>query len=312
MIFIKRLSTIGRLDKRKEDLMQEVVRLAEAKVNIAALSLHWLHQGRCVRMLASAQKLQRFWRQWLDINGPRSRRRKWMQLIDLYRNFGTALPIAHAYAMGFLARREFAPRKSQEVRAGRWGGAGGGLIKRRRSKRSQQTDACVSDMRSGAGEPGLFNPWESRLAGSYAAGSAGLMQGRLLMALNEAAIVANKRLPPARDQETLGMPTRRYINCTLKGSLVRALKALQELRPSQGQLQHVLLAALQDKPLPAVPKGGGTQGDSEARYEDYLRSNGGLTLLKPALFATDRHRPDDPSEYLALFISVALERLFGT
>ena len=39
MIFIKRLTTIGLLEKKKEDLMAEVVQLLQAKLHIVALSL---------------------------------------------------------------------------------------------------------------------------------------------------------------------------------------------------------------------------------------------------------------------------------
>ena len=48
---------------------------------------------------------------------------------------------------------------------------------------------------------------------------------------------------------------------------------------------------------------------SGGRVEDYLVRNGAFGLLKPALFAAAKHRPNDAPAYIATFIATAIAQL---
>ena len=86
MIFIKKLSTIEKLNAKKEKMMEEIVLIMQAKVNMAALALRWWrHKAAppggtrlaatefCGSTLAAqvraATKLQASYRMWLSIYG---------------------------------------------------------------------------------------------------------------------------------------------------------------------------------------------------------------------------------------------------
>jgi hypothetical protein len=49
--------------------------------------------------------------------------------------------------------------------------------------------------------------------------------------------------------------------------------------------------------------------DANARIYAYLKDNGAFKLLKPALLAVDRHRPDDAPKYIATFMTTAVESI---
>ena len=126
-------------------------------------------------------------------------------------------------------------------------------------------------------------------------------------ALGEGAAAAEALCPRTTDPNRLKdkMSTRRFIDATLQVSLTKAVKALHRERPSAGQVQNFLLAALRGDPLPSV----GAKVDEDTRIYDYLKTNGAFALLKPALLAVDRQRPADPQLYLATFMATAVEQL---
>ena len=101
------------------------------------------------------------------------------------------------------------------------------------------------------------------------------------------------------------MSTRRFIDSQLQGALVKAIKALHQHRPAPAEVQPFLMAVLKGEDPPAVAQ----KTDSDARIYDYLKTNGAFALLKPALLAVDRHRPEDPKTYVATFLAAAVTSL---
>ena len=86
MIFIKKLTTFEKLNAKKEKMMEEIVLILQAKVNMAALALRWWRATAAppggTRLAASefcgstlaakaraATKVQASYRMWLSIYG---------------------------------------------------------------------------------------------------------------------------------------------------------------------------------------------------------------------------------------------------
>jgi hypothetical protein len=298
MIFIKKLTTIAKLQKKKEDMMVEVVIRERAKEKMIALSLKWLRHTHYLKMIQAASKLQRSQRVWLSIYGPDARKKKWLKVIDLARSYKTAFPIAETRALGFIARKRFAPTKLQAIADGKWVPGGGGLLKPREKKERAQ----------GSGANGAPAVDFAKLASNVKvpAGS-GLTTENLGAALGAGAAAAEAQCPRTDNEDQLKMSTRRFIDSQLQASLVRAVKALHRQRPGPAEVQQFLLAVLQDQDPPAVAE----QADTDTRIYDYLKSNGAFALLKPALLAVDRHRPQNPALYMATFLGGAVGSLAG-
>ena len=123
MIFIKKLTTIQTLNKRKEDLMVEVVKREKAKIQIAALSLRWLRADQFAKKQKAARKLQASQRMWLSIYGPKAKKGMWTKQITLAKVYQTAVPFAEAWALGYETRRKggrWHQKKQQAIDDGKW------------------------------------------------------------------------------------------------------------------------------------------------------------------------------------------------
>jgi hypothetical protein len=51
-------------------------------------------------------RLQRWWRDWLAVNGQNAPKRKWWSVYLLWKEFGSSMPVAEAWGLGLLARTE--------------------------------------------------------------------------------------------------------------------------------------------------------------------------------------------------------------
>jgi hypothetical protein len=154
------------------------------------------------------------------------------------------------------------------------------------------------------------------------AAAAAAPQERLLRALEGAAAEAGRQFATTPDEAVRALPTRRYI-ATVRGpggngrplhvALTQALKALLQHRPPAPQLQDFLLKALRGEEGALDGGGGGAGADSQSRHGgsalEWLHHSGSFALLKPALYALDRQRPEEPTEYLATFLATALSSL---
>ena len=88
---------------------------------------------------------------------------------------------------------------------------------------------------------------------------------------------------------------------------MKAMRQLYSRRPPPDQVQAFLVAVLNgDEPPPVPPVA--RDSEEEGVYE-YFKSNGVFALLKPALLAVDKHRPDDAKAYLSTFLGTAVTAL---
>lgn len=299
MIFIKKLTTISLLQKKKEDMMVEVVLREKAKMNLTAITLRWLRKAQYDAKLNAALKLQKSYRMWLSIYGPDARKKKWLKVLEFLAVYKTAFPIAEKRALGYLARRRFAPVKLQAIADGKWVPGGGGLLKQREKKeRPQGTGAN--------GAPAVdFTKLAANIAARAPAPGSGITAENLGPALQAGAEAAAMACPRTEDEHKLKMSTRRFIDSQLQGALVAAVKELHQHRPAPNEVQSFLMAVLKGEPPPPVAE----KTDADARIYDYLKTNGAFALLKPALLAVDRHRPEDPKTYVATFLADAVSLL---
>lgn len=339
MLFIKRLSTIEKLNATKEKLMEEIVLIMQAKVNIAALALRWWRYkaappggtrlattefcgATMEAKIRAATKLQASYRTWLSIYGRGkhpgvrgekslwSRKGAWVAIISLKKQYGDAMPLAEAWGMGYLQRRKggpFARLKAQAIADGSYGGSGmgQGLLGQSRRRRQQNRNAAKNT--SGTGE---FDRVFGGVATKTEAGAMrmGKTVPQLRQALATATAEAGRVCERTTDESKLSMLTREYIAAdNLQYKLVRTIKALHEERPTRDELQKFLVASLRDQEYTLK---GPRESDTEASHvSDYLARNGGFALLKPALFAVAKHRPNDAAAYIATFISTAIDQL---
>ena len=338
MIFIKKLSTIEKLNEKKEKMMEEIVLLMQAKVNIAALTLQWWRKKAAppggMRLsttefsgatleakVRAATKLQASYRTWLSIYGRGkhpgvrgekslwSRKGAWVSIIALKKQFGDAMPLAEAWGMGYLQRRKggpFARLKAQAIADGSYGGgAGQGLLGQSRRRRQQNRNAAKNT--SGTGE---FDRVFGGVATKTEAGAVrmGKTVPQLRQALATATAEAGRVCERTTDESKLSMLTREYIAAdNLQYQLARTIKALHEERPGREELQNFLLASLKGQEYTLK---GPRESDAESSHvSDYLARNGGFALLKPALFAVAKHRPNDAAAYIATFISTAIGQM---
>ena len=91
---------------------------------------------------------------------------------------------------------------------------------------------------------------------------------------------------------------------------MKAVKALHTYRPAADQLLVFMMKAMQGasaEELKALAPAEKT--DENARIYAYLKDNGAFKLLKPALLAVDKHRPDEPEKYIATFMAAATETI---
>ena len=340
MIFIKKLSTIVKLNERKEQMMIEVAQIAKAEVQMAALALRWYRHSHAPdglplattgcwsgsayqRKVKAATKLQASYRTWLTIYGKGqhpgvrgvkslwSKKGAWVSIIALKKQFGDAMPLAEGWGMGYLARRKdspFAARKAEAIADGQWnvGGRGGGLLgqrkRRGRSRAAPGADAAAIKMN------GDFDRVFGGVAAKTEAGAhrMGARPDAMRAALAAAAAEAARACPRSKDEAKLRMLTREYIAAdNLQFQLGRAVKLLHEERPARDELQRFLLAALRGE----RPESSRREDGSGGRATDYIDRNGGFALLKPALFAVAKHRPDDAKEYVSTFLTTAIRSL---
>ena len=125
LIFVKKLATIGLMARRKEDLMQEVVKKAKAQITIQSmLQKPYWHNPMVVR-IAKAKKIQAQWRSYMA-------RQKWLNVINDFRSFGKNKPIAEAFGLGFLTRWGFREEKAQAIIDEKWNM--GGMKKKKKKK----------------------------------------------------------------------------------------------------------------------------------------------------------------------------------
>jgi myosin heavy subunit len=338
MVFIKKLSTIEKLNAKKEKMMEEIVLIMQAKVNMAALALRWYRHTQaqpCTRIAttsfcgatlaakqAAATKLQRSYRTWLAIYGRGkhpgvrgakslwSRKGAWVSIISLKKEFGDAMPLAEAWGLGYLQRRKggpFARLKAQAIEDGSYagGGMGQGLLGQSRRRRQQNRNAAKNT--AGTGE---FDRVFGGVATKTEAGAVrmGKSVPQLRQALATATLEAGRACERTTDESKLAMLTREYLAAdNLQFQLSRTIKALHEERPGRDELQVFLLANLRGQEYTLKgPRESETEGN---HVSDYIARNGGFALLKPALFAVAKHRPHDAAAYIATFISVAINLL---
>ena len=402
MIFIKKLTTIGGINKRKEDMMVEVIKREKAKMAIAALTLKWMRLQHFEKMEKAASKLQASYRMWLSIYGPTAKKGMWARQIALARVYATAVPFAEAWARGALCRRGgggeagfegkteeeveelkkkreeysiemgrcgnrqqvkqvavladhvaqveaavaageeppplpanagWAAKKQAAIADGKWQAGGGGLLKERKKKVKAEVAIDFSKFAKVADSPAQQAKQAAaqaqHVAQVEAAEAAGkpppkppvfLTGANIGQALGAGAGAAAAAAPKSTNIYIIGgfdsdgekvapMSTRRYIDSKLQVSLVKAVKALHKYRPDTGQMQNFLLTAMDPATtldmLEAIAPA--TKTDENEKIYKYLKGNKAFDLLKPALLAVDKHRPEDPQAYMAAFMQTAVE-----
>jgi hypothetical protein len=374
MIFIKKLTTIAGINKKKEDMMVEVIRREKAKIAIAALCLKKLRHDHQLKVEKAARKLQASYRMWLSIYGPKAKKGMWARQIALVKVYETARPFAEAWAMGAWARRgggngaappegkteeelaeivkkhkehdeeygrvshtskagAWAAKKQKAIDEGQWVAGGGGLLKQRKKKEKVEATVNFAKFTAAAETPAekakaeraqkAFEEqqaaYEEKVAAAEAEGAPPppppvppviITAANIGAALNQGVADAAAAAPKSTDPAIQAMSTRRYIDSKLQGSLVKAVKALHTYRPAADQLQVFMMKAMQGasaEELKALAPAEKT--DENARIYAYLKDNGAFKLLKPALLAVDKHRPDEPEKYIATFMAAATETI---
>lgn len=370
MIFIKKLTTISELNKKKEDMMVEVVKREKAKIAIAALCLRKLRHDHYNKMVKAASKLQASYRMWLSIYGPSAKKGMWARQIALVKVYETARPFAEAWGMGAWTRRgggngaaaegkteeelqkiveahrlhdeeygrvshtsksgTWAEKKQKAIDEGNWQAGGGGLLKSRKKKTATESKISFAKFEKMAESPAekakaerAMRVYEEQLAAAEESGKPPppkpviITSANIGMALGQGAEMAETAAPKSKDPKVLSMSTRRYIDSNLQGSLVQAVKALHQYRPAADQLQSFMLTAMQAPAKTPEEKAAlkerlealapAEKTDENARIYAYLKDNGAFKLLKPALLAVDKHRPDDAPKYIATFMTTAVE-----
>ena len=374
MIFIKKLTTIGGINKRKEDMMVEVIKREKAKMAIAALSLRWMRLQHFQKMEKAASKLQASYRMWLSIYGPTAKKGMWARQIALARVYQTAVPFAEAWAFGALCRRGgggdagfegkteeeveelkkkreeyniemgrcgsrskaapggWAEKKQAAIDEGKWVAGGGGLLKERKKKVKAEVAIDFSKFAKVADSPAQQAKQAAAQAQYVAQKEAAEASGKepppppvyltganIGQALGAGAGAAAAAAPKSTNIYIVGgfdedgekvapMSTRRYIDSKLQVSLVKAVKALHKYRPDTGQMQNFLLKAMDPATTPAELEAiaPATKTDENEKIYKYLKGNKAFDLLKPALLAVDKHRPEDPITYMATFMQAAV------
>ena len=86
MIFIKRLNTLAKLNKKKEDQMAEVLVRETAKLNVVALTLARRRHDKHLELIETVQWMQRLHRGNIC-------RKKWLRIIFEHKHFGKAKPV---------------------------------------------------------------------------------------------------------------------------------------------------------------------------------------------------------------------------
>jgi len=134
MIFVKKMTTLAKLNKAKEDMMVEIVKREMGKMHMTALALKWLHSTNnpcsLKNRLHAQGVIRKHWRSYRVF-------RKFKDIWVEYKTFGKIKPIAEGYALGFQQRKRFAPRKAQAIEDGLFEAGGSSLVKRKKKKPSK-------------------------------------------------------------------------------------------------------------------------------------------------------------------------------
>ena len=312
MIFIKKLTTIAVLNKAKEDLMAEVIKREMAKVNIAALSLRWLRHPHYKKQIEAQKVIKRFWAGYVVF-------KKFKNIWYEYKTFGKAKPIGEGYALGFLERKRFAPRKAEAIEEGLFEAGGSSLVKRKKKKKDTAAPPVDFSKFAAAAEanqsPAQKAAIKKKEAAHEAAVKAAEAEGKepppppkiitpatLGAALGAGQAAAAEAAPRTDDPAKLKMRTKDFLSRSLQQELMKALQMLQEQRPTD---VHTFLAAVMaGQPPPEV-----AEPDKDGSIYTYISSYEIFGLLRPALLCCDRDRPKDPKKYVAEFLGSALTAL---
>jgi myosin heavy subunit len=336
MIFIKKLTTIAKLNKAKEDLMAEVIKREMAKINMGALTLKWLrttHRDDNLKAkLKAVGVINRFWKGYVVF-------KKFKNIWYEYKTFGKAKPIGEAYAIGFLVRKagfggkeSFAVRKARAIDEGLFEAGGSSLIKRKKKKATKaaapvdfskfaeaaaanQTpeqkkavekaqkarEEAVAVVKAAAVAAGK-SPEEAEAEAAAVPAPKIVTPATLGAALGAGQSAAAEAAPRTENPEHLKMRTKDFLSRSLMADLQKALASMQVDRPTD--VQAYLAAVLNGEEPPKVHV-----KDEEGSIYTYLKNNGIVGLLRPALLCCDRDRPKDPKKYIAAFMAGAVESL---
>jgi myosin heavy subunit len=349
MIFIKKLTTIAKLNKAKEDLMVEVVKREMAKMNMVALTLRWLATPVSQQFQAQAT-IRKIWMGYIC-------RKKWMAVWVEFKTFGKIKPLGEKYAMGFLARQSFKITKAQAIEDGRFEAGGQSLIKRKPKKKVDYKSAAesmdFSKMAVGAADtPEARKKAEAvqKAAVAYKAEkevakkagkpvpappkvlaeSAEWKAADAHEAAVEAAAAAGKPPPPppkVLTKENVGQALAAGAGAAAEAAPRTQDPAKLKMRTKQFLSQEKLMARLatslkllqEHRPtdvhafLTEVMKGNDPpevhEKDESGNIYTYIKTFGIFGLLRPALMCCDQDRPKDPLKYVVEFLAGAIEAL---
>ena len=321
MIFIKKLTTIAKLEKAKADLMAEVIKREMAKVNMTALTMKWYrstHVHYNLQAQVGAQrKIIRYFRGYMVY-------KKFKNLWYEYKTFGKAKPIGEAYAIGFLVRKagfngreSYAVKKARAIDEGLFAAGGASLIKRKKKKVAEAAPVDFTKFAASAvpetaeakrAAERVQKMQQEAIAAAKAAGEEPPPKPKVItpanfgQALAAGQGAAKEASPPHTDPAKLKMRTKDFLGGSLMADLQKALALMQEHRPTD--VQPFLAAVLNGQEPPKVHA-----PDKEGSIYTYLKDHGIFALLRPALLCCDRDRPKDPKKYIAAFLSGAVGQL---
>ena len=299
MIFIKKLSTIGKLMVAQETMMVEFRLMKEATMNVQSLLQGFYWQQLLQVKISSADLIGRCWKGY-------STRKKWLMILDDFRRFGKSKPLAEAFGRGFVARWKFQTVKQAAMADGRWETPGNATEKMEKRRAKAQKAAMSASFARFA---------EEAAASSSAADSTPLPPNAKPLAFEVASIgaalasgaqTAQDAAPKSTSKEVLKLSTRSYINKDLRALLMDALRKLNRARPDD---PASFLAAAMRGETPAATESWHACPREDVSVKTYFSKYCVITLLKPALMACDKHRPDDPIAFLCAFVGATATSL---
>lgn len=314
MVFIKKLTTIAKLNKAKEDLMAEVVKREMAKINMVAITLRWMRHAPFVKKFEAQKTIRKIWMGYVC-------RKKWMAIWVEYKTFGKAKPIGEAWALGFQARQRYKITKARAIRDGDFEAGGTSLVKRKKKPLNTKSAAESVDFTKLSASPEAAAAAKKAAAAHAKAVAAAAAEGKppppepkvltpenLGEALAAGASAAAAAAPRAEDPEKLEMRTKDFLmgkdgKGRLMATLQNALKLLKEHRPTD--VHTFLVAVMNGQDPPEVYQ----KDPEDGSIYLYIKNFGVFGLLRPALVCCDKDRPKDPQKYIAEFLSAAISAL---